>query len=388
VGLMLLAWSGRFAGRRGRIGGIMLGILLVVDLGRANLPWIIDWDYHDKYATNDVINLLRDKPYEHRVAMLPFRPPPQLGLVDEMYKIEWAQHHFLYYNIQSLDLVQLRSMPEDLEAFEKALLFNPNDPTNTLYRLTRRWELTNTRYLFAAAGFQQVLNAQLDPQKQRFRIKTTFDIVPKHGVANATRLQDLTAVVKPDGPYALFEFTGALPRAKLFSNWEVTTNDQFALAELTIAGFDPERTVLVAAATNHAAPASPTNAPMTAGTVDFTSYSPKKIVLRSRASVPSILLLNDRFDPNWKVRVDGKAETLLRCNYLMKGALVPAGDHTVQFSFEPPVNGLYISLAAVIFGLGLIGYLGFVPKPGEHMVLTPSQPSRRQNKIKETAGVK
>jgi len=127
---------------------------------------------------------------------------------------------------------------------------------------------------------------------------------------------------------------------------------------------------------------------MTAGTVDFTSYSPKKIVLRSRASVPSILLLSDRFDPNWKVRVDGKAETLLRCNYLMKGALVPAGDHTVQFSFEPPVNGLYISLAAVIFGLGLIGYLGFMPKPGEHMVLTPSQPSRRQNNIKETARVK
>jgi hypothetical protein len=29
-----------------------------------------------------------------------------------------------------------------------------------------------------------------------------------------------------------------------------------------------------------------------------------------------VLLLNDRFDPNWNVRVDGKLERLLRCNYI------------------------------------------------------------------------
>ena len=42
------------------------------------------------------------------------------------------------------------------------------------------------------------------------------------------------------------------------------------------------------------------------GTVEFTSYAPKRIVLQAKAGAPAILLLNDRFDPNWKVSVDGK----------------------------------------------------------------------------------
>src|SRR5262249_60472105 len=165
---------------------------------------------------------------------------------------------------------------------------------------------------------------QIDPQKQRFRIKTAFDIAPKPGVVNASRLQDLTAVIKPDGQYALIEFTVALPRAKLFSSWQVTTNDHTALAELASSGFDPEKTVLVAMETNRTALPISTNAEAQ-GTVDFSSYAAKRIVLHAKANAPSILLLNDRYDPNWKVRVDGKPELLLRCNYLMRGVAVPAG---------------------------------------------------------------
>ena len=86
--------------------------------------------------------------------------------------------------------------------------------------------------------------------------------------------------------------------------------------------------------------------------------------------------------------MDGKVEPLLRCNFLMRGVQVSPGDHTVEFSFEPPVKGLYISLAAVIFGLGLIGYLGFAPKPRQQTVSAPPQQTRRENKVKETAGVK
>jgi len=62
-------------------------------------------------------------------------------LLDTLYHIEWAQHHFLYYNIQSLDIVQQPRMPENLAAFETAL--RPQG-SNTLFRMTRRWQLTNT----------------------------------------------------------------------------------------------------------------------------------------------------------------------------------------------------------------------------------------------------
>ncbi len=72
----------------------------MIDLGRANLPWIIDWNYEEKYASNPVIDFLRDKPYEHRVALEPFRAQPSHALLDELYHYEWAQQHFQYYNIR------------------------------------------------------------------------------------------------------------------------------------------------------------------------------------------------------------------------------------------------------------------------------------------------
>ena len=74
-----------------------------------------------------------------------------------------------------------------------------------------------------------------------------------------------------------------------------------------------------------------------------------------------MLLLNDRFDPNWKVRVDGKPETLLRCNYIMRGVYLTPGAHTVEFRFQPPVGPLYVSLAAIGVGLVLLGLIWFAP---------------------------
>ena len=370
VALLTVILSGWFAGKRSRLAGILLGLLLVVDLGRANLPWIRYVDYKDKYATNGVIDLLREKPYEHRVAILPFRTPPPLALLDEVYRIEWAQHHFQYYNIQSLDIVQMPRMPEDLVAFETALGFDGT--SNTMHRITRRLELTNTRYLLGASGFLSLLNQQIDPLQRRFRIAAAFDLVAKPGVLNPSKPGDLTTVIKPDGQYALFDFAGALPRAKLYTDWQVSTNDNATLERLASPGFDPARTVLVAAPL----PVSAAGGAKQAGAVDFVSYAPKRIVLRAKADAPSVLLLSDRFDPNWRALVDGKAQTLLRCNYIMRGVQLPAGEHQIEFRFTPPVSALYVSLMALGLGLGLVGFVAF-SKPAEAIALNPSSQAAR-----------
>ena len=128
----------------------------------------------------------------------------------------------------------------DYVAFESALFFDRT--TNTLHRVTRRWQLTNTRYLLGAAGFLDVLNQQIDPVQHRFRMAARFDIAAKPGISTPTGLDELTAVIKPDGQYAVFDFTGALPRAKLYANWQVSTNDAATLKELASVGFDPAQT--------------------------------------------------------------------------------------------------------------------------------------------------
>lgn len=345
--LMILVLARVFSGRLAKLGGFLLGALLVIDLGRANLPWIVHWNYKQKYASNPIIDLMRDKPYEHRVADIPSNSP-----FDGIYEIEWMQHHFPYYNIQCLDKIQQPRMPADLTAYEMTI--GPSGP-GTEYLLTRRWQLTNTRYLLGPAAFLDQINNELDPGQRRFRILQRFSIALKPGVEEYTEAEQLTAVPDNNGDYALFEFTGALPRASLYSNWQVDTNDNATLQHLAARSFDPLKTVLVSTAMS--------NEPMTnsadgdAGTVEYKSYAPKDIVLDADAKTPSVLLLNDKFDPNWKVFVDRKPADLLRCNFIMRGVFLAPGSHTVEFKFSLPHRPLYVAIVAVATGFGLCAVL-------------------------------
>ncbi|MBC8096282.1 MAG: hypothetical protein H7Y43_10750 [Akkermansiaceae bacterium] len=380
VALMFAIISGKFSGPRAKLAGIVLGVLLVVDLGRANLPWTVFWNYEQKYATNPVVDVLKEKPYEQRVAILPFRSPPEFSLFEQLYRIEWAQHHFPYYNIQSLDIVQMPRVPQDLQTFENALQFR-GTPDST-YLLMRRWALTSTRYLLGPAGFLDVLNQQLDPDQRRFRIVEAFNVVPKPGIPNPTKLEELTAVpAVTNGAYALFEFTGALPRAVLFSNWQMPardpgtlaefqkrslsanelaevkslgTNDFITLEKLGSREFDPHKVVFVA--DNIPVPAS-SSTNQNAGKVEYVSYSPKDIRLKTQSETASVLLLNDKFDSNWSVSVDGKPADLLRCNYIMRGVYLTAGPHTVEFTFRTDSRSMYVTLAAMIMAGLLAGYV-------------------------------
>ena len=351
--LLILLLSGFLNGRRAPLGALFLGLVLAVDLARADVPWVVTWDYERKYASNPVIDFLREKPYENRVAILPFPVPDQLAMFNQLYSIEWLQQIFQYYNVQSLDQIMNPRPREDEIAFKRAMALDGS--TNTLHLITRNWALTNTRYLLGPAPFLDALNTQIDPVKKRFRLALAFDVVPKPGIKDPVGLDELTAVLNTNGIYALFEFTGALPRATLYGNWEVSTNDSAALKELSSPGFDPHSKVLVA---DTAVPAPKASVPAQGcGTVEFASYAPKDVVLKANAQVPAVLLLNDRYDDNWRVTVDGKPEKLLRCNYIMRGVYLQPGSHRVEFQFAPPVHTLYVSLAALAMAVLMLGYL-------------------------------
>jgi len=357
VALVTLVLSGALSGSRAPWGGVLLGLWLAVDLGRANRPWIVPVNYRLKYASDPVVEFLRAKPHEQRVAILPdwfdrvLQAPPQWHLIHEYYRLEWAQHHFLYNNIQSLDLVQMPRMPEDLLTFESAL--QPARLADAPHYLPRRWQLTNTRYLLGAAGYLDFLNQQLDPERQRFRVVMRFDFAPKPEITRPTKLEELTAVPRTNGTFALFEFTGALPRVGLYAQWQVQTNDAAALSTLVARDFDPAQTVLVARPIR-----PPAGGATNAGQVAWVSYAPKHLVFKATTPAPAVLLLNDRFDPNWQVTVDGRPAELLRCNYIMRGVLLDQpGAHQVEFRFVPPLGTLYVSLAAIGLAVGLAALL-------------------------------
>jgi hypothetical protein len=359
--------KGGFPGARANRGLAVLGLVLAVDLGRANLPWIIDWDYLDKYASNPVIDFLREKPYEGRVVLEPLQASGRRFVVDQLYHYEWAQQHFQYYDVQALDLVQLPRVPADLAAYLSAGRFDGTDAT--MPWLLRRWELDNARYMVGVADYLDTFNERLDPVHHRFHILQRFQIQPKPGSTAAIELERLTAELSPTGDFALFEFDGALPRAKLYGAWQVNTNDPDVLHELFSPSFEPARSVIVSGGLPPAVASSATNE--NSGTVEFVSYAPKDIKLKAMVKSASVLLYNDRFDPNWRVLVDGKSAPLLRCNFIKRGVYLEPGVHEVEFLFTPPHGALFVSLAAVGVGVVLAGILAVGIRPAKVPSVAP-----------------
>jgi hypothetical protein len=299
------------------------------------------------------VETLRQQPYEHRVAIVPTHFPANEKVLTQLYQVEWLQQQFPFYNVQAFDIADLPRVPEDLAAFQK--IYQHPDTNRIYYLLSRAWELCNTRYILAPANFESYWNRTDYLAQNQIQFATRFDIVPKPGVTQVTKVYQLTAALASQGRFALFELTNALPRAKLYTQWQVETNNTATLDKLFSPEFDPQRTVLVDRPLPIDSATNTNDSP--AGDVEFVDYAPKHLTLKAEATAPSVLLLNDHFDPNWKVLVDGAPAQLLRCNSLMRGVQLTAGTHVAEFRFQPAFRLLYVSLAAIASALLVLGML-------------------------------
>jgi hypothetical protein len=336
LGLIFAITRGFFSGNQVVWPTLLLALLMTVDFARANRPWIKHYDYKAKYASDAILATLATNAYQHRVTMPPLQWDRNFAIFQQVYGVEWLQHQFPFYNIQSLDIPQEPRMPADKAAYREALATN----------IVRLWELTNTRFICGMAGnFADVLNQQLDPVQRRFRVHTRFNFSQDPGTGN------ITARVDENGLWALLEFTGALPRAQLYSQWKAKVDDTAALSSLANPAFNPHNEVLVAEAIDAPQPTGTNSSP---GTVEFVRYSPKQLSLTTRAISPSVLLLNDHYDPSWQATVDGKAVPILRCNYMMRGIQLSPGEHTVEFRYRPSSDIFYVSLTFTLLGLALL----------------------------------
>ncbi len=344
----------------------ILGLLVAVDLFRADLPWVQFYDKDWKYQTNPVIERLQAGTADHsRVTariypigrdMLSAREDNYLPAVHNL----WIEHHFQFYRIPTLDIIQMPRTPVLDGAYLKAFAGSAGglDPK----RIGRLWQLTSTRYVLGALPVGPQLTEAFAPAGTRFNPVLSFSLQPKPGITEKefNRPESHTAAVSTNGPYAIFEFTGALPRATVLSRWTVETNNDKALERIVDPIFDPTREVVLSEAPTDLTASS--ESPR--GEATITVFKPRQITVQAKAPQAGILLLNDRWHEHWHATVDGKPAPLLRANFLMRGVALPAGEHTVEFRFDPPHGALSVTLSAVAVGAVLLLALAFVaPKP-------------------------
>jgi hypothetical protein len=369
--------AGAFAARRTPFAWVLLTAIMICDLCRADAPWIRCYNYKAKYTMNPVVDLLRQKPWEHRVvSRLSPQGPYDIGTDGNFGNLchWWLENDYPFNDIQSLEIDQAPRMPDlDRSYLANFIFHSTNDlspaavewlsvnPRNSPIwswvaqsgPASRLWRLTNTRYLLANAYLTDVLN-QFAGTPNGFRTLMRLSMVPKPGIAQPEDAGDWTLNPDSNGDLALIENIRALPRAKLFAHWQVV-DDPTALQLLDSPRFDPEETVLVAATTPVAPAANLSGAD--AGTVEITHYESRNLVLQANAKTPAVLLLNDHFGDFWNVWIDRKPATVLRCNYIMRGVLVDPGPHTMEFRYHPPRKMLFLSLGTFAGGILLAGYV-------------------------------
>lgn len=91
--------------------------------------------------------------------------------------------------------------------------------------------------------------------------------------------------------------------------------------------------------------------------IQLTDYKPNHLTYSSKANTKQLAVFSEVYYPNgWTAYVDGKEMPHFRANWTLRAMVVPAGEHTIEFKFQPALyaTGESISLASSILLLLLI----------------------------------
>jgi hypothetical protein len=84
------------------------------------------------------------------------------------------------------------------------------------------------------------------------------------------------------------------------------------------------------------------------GTIALSAYEPNNLVYKSNSASEEFAVFSEiYYEKGWNAYVDGQLQKHLQTDYVLRGMVVPAGAHTIEFKFEPMVYKTGNSIALV-----------------------------------------
>lgn len=72
-----------------------------------------------------------------------------------------------------------------------------------------------------------------------------------------------------------------------------------------------------------------------AATISLAEYSPRSLQYKSQSSGHGLAVFSEIYYPGWEATIDGERADIVRVNYILRGLEIPAGNHTIEFTFNP-----------------------------------------------------
>lgn len=289
-----------------RVAGAVLAVVVVADL------WVVDRRFiraiqgpEQVFPADEIVGFLQAQEAPFRTFVLPDLPQDD------------------YLTLFDLELVtgehgnQLQTYNEFLGAGTTSYtdLHNMNNPTFLA--------LANARYLLTQ---QRIQVPFLEPVFQ-----------------GRTRNGQTAIVYRNDS---------ALPRAFVVAAAERVQEPDGAVTAMQQPGFDPARAVLVYDDVSGGSDPASLQAD-----ARVTRHEPTRVEIQVESNQPAFLVLTDNYHADWVARVGDVPTPIARAYHTFRAVPIPAGNHTVTFTFEPSSlrTGLLVSLlaAAVLVLVGV-----------------------------------
>jgi len=273
---------------------------------------------------NDVIRILKSDMPEHRVALVS---------QDGFYNF-WLTYVFPYYHILTMNVTQMPRMPVDYKRYMEAVGGHA----------LRYWQLSAVGYILAPAQiWGQIQN---DPA-----MKDAFDIVYAYNVAPAEMgVTVIPATPKAPGQHVILRLKKSNPRFALIAGWQKAEDDE-ALRQMAALTFVPFQKVLVAPEAAEGLP-EPTGTGIV-GQVQMAEYRPGYMKLKVSADRPAILRVSEKYDRDWRARIDQQSVPVRRVDFICQGILVPSpGLHEVVLKYAPDKRPLIWQCLGMLICLG------------------------------------
>jgi uncharacterized membrane protein YfhO len=187
-------------------------------------------------------------------------------------------------------------------------------------------DLMNIRYLVVQSD---------DVASQLQQLGSKYEVVFNDPIRNETVLRNRTV----------------LPKAWLISQAIVEKNPEMRMRIISTSSvFNPAIQALVE---------TPPGIPLTGGTpgdASVTSYEQNRISLDVRATSNALLVLGEKYNRWWYAKIDGKPTEIVQVDHVLRGVYVPAGNHKVEFRFDPlPFKfGKFLTLASFVVFAGML----------------------------------
>lgn len=150
---------------------------------------------------------------------------------------------------------------------------------------------------------------------------------------------------------------GALGHAWFVEDHEIVANADEEIAALT--AFFPEKTAIIDQRFS-ANLEGFTHAVDSNARIELKEYQPNKLKYSSQAASDQLAVFSEiYYDKGWNAYLDGQKVPHFRVNYVLRAMIVPAGNHEIEFRFEPKVFavGEKVSFAgSLLLILMLVGF--------------------------------